>query len=100
MASAACYILAMAEPHFIGSYHEHPIRIYKDDDERPWRVVFDSRPCIDAAGKPSGEVRFPEARERTEDAAKHTAWALAQNDYLRDLLPIQDAIEWRKLRDD
>jgi hypothetical protein len=90
----------MAEPHFIGWYHEHPIRIYKDDGESPWRVVFDPRPVVDAAGKASSEIQFPEARERTEDAAKHTAWALAQNDYLRDLLPIQDSIEWRKLRDD
>jgi hypothetical protein len=90
----------MAEPHFIGWYHEHPIRIYKDDDESPWRVVFDPRPWVDEATGNPAVIQFPEARERTADAAKHTAWALAQNDYLCDLLPIPESIEWRKLRDE
>lgn len=87
------------EPHFIGWYHKHPIRIYKDDDESPWRVVFDPRPGVDAVGKPAGEIQFPETRERTADAAKSTAEALAQKVYLYDLLPIQK-INWPKLRDD
>lgn len=84
---------------FIGWYHEHPIRIYKDDDESPWRVVFDPRPCLDEDGKPA-VIQFPEATERTVIAAKQTARALAQNDYLHDLLPIQELIEWRKLRNE
>jgi hypothetical protein len=59
--------------------------------------VFEPRPCVDALGNPVGEIRVPEARERTADAAKHTAWALARN-YLSDLLPVE--IEWRTLRED
>ena len=90
----------MAEPHFIGWYHEHPIRIYKDDDERPWRVVFEPRPLVDASGTPCGAIQYAEERERSLEGAKITAIALAQNVHLRDLLPIQEAIEWRKLRDD
>jgi hypothetical protein len=88
----------MEEPHFIGWYHQHPIRIYRDDDATTWRVVFEPRPGVDASGNPF-EIRFPEARERTADAAKHTAGALAQNDYLIDLLPFEE-IEWRTLRED
>ena len=87
----------MEEPHFIGWYHQHPIRIYRDDDETPWRVVFEPFPCVDALGNSCGEIRVPEVRERTADSAKHTAWALAQN-YLSDLLPVE--IKWRTLRED
>jgi hypothetical protein len=85
----------MKEPYFIGWYHQHPIRIYRDDDPTPWRVAFEPRPGVDASGNPV-EIRFPEARERTADAAKHTAAALAQK-YLRDLFPVEE-IKWRTLR--
>ena len=85
----------MEEPHFVGCYHGHRIRIYKDDDEQPWRIVFDSI-CVDAKGKSRSLLELPEARERTQAAAQHTTLALAQNDYLCDL-PFQKAIEWRKL---
>ena len=88
----------MDEPHFIGWYHGHAIRIYRDENESPWRVVFEPRPCVDELGV-SGKIEFPEARERTADAAKHTAWALAQNAYLKELLPIQEIL-WRPLRED
>jgi hypothetical protein len=67
----------MSEPHFIGWYHDHPIRIYKDGDESPWRVVFDPQPCVDEVTGEPARMQFLEARERTADAAKHTAWALA-----------------------
>jgi len=90
----------MKEPHFIGWYHEHPIRIYRDDDERPWLVVFEATPLTDASGNSLGELKYAEERERSLDGAKCTALALAQNVHFRKELPIQWAIEWRKLRDD
>ena len=53
----------MKEPHFIGWYHEHPIRIYRDDDERPWLVVFEATPLTDASGNSLGELKYAEERE-------------------------------------
>jgi hypothetical protein len=96
-AAPGATLRVMEEPLFIGWYHQHSIRIYRDDDETPWLVVFEPGPFVDALGNRVGEIRFPEARERTADAAKHTAWALAQN-YLSDLLPVE--IKWRTSRED
>jgi len=88
----------MAQPQFIGWYHKHPVRLYRDDDNAsPWRIVFEPRPCVDPTGKHIGEMQLPEIRERTEQAAKDTAQALAQNDYLSHLAPVEK-IEWRDLR--
>ena len=98
MASAACYIRAMAEPHFIGWYHEHAIRIFKDDGEKPWRVEFEATPLVDASGNPCGAIEYSEERERSLEGAQNTALALARNTHFCHL-PIQE-IDWRKLRDD
>jgi hypothetical protein len=97
---ASCYSAHMAEPRFIGWYHKHPIRIYKDGDERPRRVVFEPTSLVDGSGNPCGEIQYEEERERSLEGAQNTALALAQNLHFRDRLPIQEAIEWRKLRDD
>ena len=84
------------QPRFVGWYSHHRIRIYKDDDECPWRVVFDPGRAVDAEGKQHYRLDYPEARERTADAAKITAQALAQNAHLRHL-PYQEHIDWTDL---
>jgi hypothetical protein len=88
----------MVEPHLIGWYHEHAIRIFKDDGEKPWRVEFEATPMVDASGNPCGAIQYAEERERSLEGAKNTALALARNVHFRHL-PIQE-IQWRKLRDD
>jgi hypothetical protein len=57
----------------------HRIRIYRDYNERPWVIIFDELQVVFLDGKPLGSVvRYPEERERTADAAKTTAEALAR----------------------
>ena len=87
------------KPHCTGRYSGRTIRILRDDGgEKPWRVVFDpDHTCVDATGKPVA-LKYPEAKERTLAAAKNTALALAQKNYLWSL-PIQEEIEWRELQD-
>jgi hypothetical protein len=87
------------QPRFVGWYSHHRIRIYEDPgDEKPWRVVFDPTHAVDAEGK-GYRLDYPEARERTADAAQVTAKGLAQNVHLGNL-PYQENIEWRDLSAD
>ncbi|HTW64009.1 MAG TPA: hypothetical protein VME17_05300 [Bryobacteraceae bacterium] len=88
-----------AQPRFIGWYNNHRIRIYEDKGEKPWLVVFDSHLVVDSNGNNIGTAEHPEARERTADAAKTTATALAQNSYLAHTRPFHEKIDWRPLDD-
>jgi hypothetical protein len=87
----------VAKLRFKGWYSHHAICIYEDNDELPWLIVFDpewaklvdseGHNLVDAEGhsSPAAKLGYIEARERTADAAKHTALALAQSSYLKKL---------------
>lgn len=74
----------------------HRIRIYRDYNERPWVIVFDELQVVFLDGKPLGSVvRYPEERERTADAAKTTAEALARARYPD--IAIDERLTWHDL---
>lgn len=74
------------EPHLVGFYHRNRIWIHRDEGHaKPWRIVFDG-------------LSSPEIRERSEEAAKTSALALAQSEFFPDLQPPLDKIDWRPRR--